>query len=277
MGSSRQGYLGGIDLHVNAAVLLGHQQADQVGIAAVGQAQVQVRDDGDGDKQLRGLDQGGEQHHGAVGAADSGYRSRLPRLQTEAHAHRQGDEGTQLGKQGNGDAGPGLGQQEADLTLGADTHEHQAGDEPVGEHEVIDGLEAVDLQDVHQLRRIADQGIQQQGADGAVTEEEHAGVDADHAQPHGDHDEGLQLACEAHVGQNKACHDQNDAGDGDGRLLGQHRADAREEGCQQFHGQPSFLPPVPFLWERLINALMATMMAITTYEITAVNPYANRE
>ena len=90
-----------------------YQQLDQVRIAAVGQAQVQVADDGDRHEQVLGQHQRGEQHHRPVGAADHRDRGGF----AVGHAQRDGD--------GEGGHGAQLGEQRQDHALERPRH-HEA-------------------------------------------------------------------------------------------------------------------------------------------------------
>ena len=232
-----------LHVHVDAPVLFRHHELDQIRIAAVGQAQIQVGDDGDGHEELFGQKQRGEEHHGAVRAADGGHRGRVLGAQAEpGHAHVQGDEGAQLAEDGDCHAAPGLGEQEADLAACADAHEDQAGDEAVGKGEGVDGLQEVDLHDVHELPWIARQGIEDDVADHAARQIEVRGVDHQHADAHGHHDQRLQRALVAQKHQKKTQREQEDACRRDGRAHGEKGADARKEMHQGIHVRPPSRP-----------------------------------
>ena len=166
----------------------------------------------------------------------------------EGDRDRHGGDGAKLGGDREEHAQVGPRHDEADIEQHADAHEHEAGDQAVAEHEGVDRLQEIDLQDVHQLVGLFDERRQHEGAvhlaggrgglklalggdigerggalgDGGAglrVEEEHAGIDGAHAQSHRDHEQWLQDAFFAHVEQDHAQDHHADAAEEDGRVV----------------------------------------------------------
>ena len=197
--------------HLHAPNMPGDQELDHVGIAAVGEAQVEVGHHRDRHEKVLGQQQRGEKDHRPVGAADGGDGGRIVDRQAGGPGQRKGGDGAELGAERDEHALERPRHHVADVEQRADAHEHQAGDQAVREGEGVDRLQPVDLQHRHQRRRLHDQGIDEEVALAAVLEEQHAGIDRGHAEPHGDHQQALQHALAAQVDQQHAQRDQEEA------------------------------------------------------------------
>jgi len=93
----------------------------------------------------------------------------------------------------------------------ADAHKDKAGDQAVAESQGVNGLQPIDLHDVDQIVRIRHQRVNKQGASLAAFEKHHPRVDGRHAQPHRDHQKGLQHLFGAQINQQKAQQHQKNA------------------------------------------------------------------
>ncbi len=115
-----------------------HHQLDQVRITAIGQAEVEVANDGDRHKDLWCQHQRREQHHGAVSAADCRRGGCLVNRQPQDDAQRKRDEGAQFRAHCDEHAAKRPLHDVSHVEQRADAEEHQDGDEAVRKSEGVE-------------------------------------------------------------------------------------------------------------------------------------------
>ena len=196
--------------HLDGAQTLGDHRPHQVGIAAVGQAEIEIGDDGDRHEDLLREVERSEKHHRPVGPADHRDRGAVAGTQPHRIGDRQHSERAQLGAQREEHALQGLRQHEIDVEHRPDAHENQTGYQSVAEREGVDRLQEVDLQNVHQLVGFRDHGVQKQVAVHAARKNQHPGVHRRHAQPHRNHHQRFEHAPAPQVNQQDAQQNQPD-------------------------------------------------------------------
>ena len=101
--------------HLDGAQTLGDHRPHQVGIAAVGQAEIEIGDDGDRHEDLLREVERSEKHHRPVGPADHRDRGAVAGTQPHRIGDRQHSERAQLGAQREEHALQGLRQHEIDV------------------------------------------------------------------------------------------------------------------------------------------------------------------
>ena len=158
-----------------------------------------------------------------------------PGFEPHGEGDGEGDDGAELAAQGQEHGAVGARQDEADVEQDADAHEDQAGDEAVRKRERVERLEEVDLENVDEGRRIADEWSHEEVAvhphavchGHAVVrearshwvEEERPRVDRSHPEPHGNHEEWLECPLLPQVDEHEGQEDEPDAGPKDERVV----------------------------------------------------------
>ena len=137
-------------------------------------------------------------------------------------------------------ADEGMNHHETDVQETSDPEEDQTGDEAVREHERINRLEEIDLEDKHQIGRVLDCVRRRPGlrfdekrSETAVDLkriEEHDGrIDGRHPQAHGNHEKGFQRPAFSEIYQKHSQEYQPETREGYSRIGREHRADALEQ------------------------------------------------
>jgi hypothetical protein len=240
----------------------GHQRLHQVRVSAVGQSKVEIADHGDRHEQFRRQLEGCEHDHRAIRATDHRDRGGFPVVHVkEVDGDGEGQHGAEFAAQREEHALDRTGQQVADIQQHADSHEHQARDQAVGEHERVHRLEKVQADEVEHVLVLSHQRLDDEVAGGPVdlgagtrlrgrgdgdrrefgvleglrVEEQDTRVDRDHAQPHRDHQQRLKGAALSEINQQTPQQDERQAGDRRLPVIGQERADPLEYLIEQLH------------------------------------------
>ena len=205
-------------MNLDGAQAFGNHRTHQIGITAVGEAQIEVGNDGDRYEYLLREVERCEEHHRSVRSAHHGDRSAVAGAQSHGIGDRYDGEGSQLGAKREEHALQRFGQQEVDIEHRADAHEDQAGDQAVAEGEGVDRLQEIDLQDVHQRIGVRYHRIEEEVARRSAGEDQYAGIHGGHAQSHRDHHQRFENSLTAQIDQQDSEQNQPDAGVHDRRI-----------------------------------------------------------